>query len=799
MSEIFESLFLQGDIIEIRCIDKTRGIENTFWKFNDMKAMLEYIGSKNGSTNIYFGVLPRKFNVCGKDEDMLALTTLWVDLDAKDFNGNKDKCLEIIGNFKLQPTFIVDTGNGYHCYWKLKERESINELNFKDLTQLSKVLHKNLQADATYNLGRILRVPGTENVKEEEHKLCCITKKNDIEYSIQDFYKVLDFDVLYDDVSIELDLEQTSKITDEVSMCAILPDTFIERAKSLPDKFINNRSGNDFYLAVKMFEFGLNDKEVLDCFEQFSILEWTAGDKFSERKDYLLKYTLPKAKAKADDMSLLLSKLKLSTNKVDKNSIVVDIVSRLAKKSIVEQENVLNDMQKILKNEFSRTTINKLLKEKKSNDTSKFFVDKNFVPDLFFDFIFKFYSFITVNNEIYIYKNGKYEYGEIFLRSIIVKFLGSLWKSKYSDEIIRLIKDSTVVDYSKLNNTKDLICVKNGMLNIITKQLLPHSPDYYYTQQYDIIFDAKAKNVDMINFVKGIFYKQDLDLVWEFSGYLLMKDINLKKFLILTGKGNNGKSLWLNTLSNIMGKENVSFEPLHKITSNNFSASNLFGKLANINADLESIDLKNVGIIKMLTGDDDISADVKYGKPIYFKNKAKLMFSCNELPNISDIDFSKAFFERVLIINCPNEFVLGHNADPNMKDKLYTEVAKSTWLNLALEGVDRLVKTKTFTISDIVSGFTRTYKYNNDSVTEFVATETEVNINYVVPKKFLYSQYKQWCISSGRYPVSMKTFSKRASETPNKLVDIFLTYQNVPNTACYTGIRAKNYSIKVKV
>ena len=107
MINLFDDLFIAGDIVELRFIDNlTKTVSNKFFNYSQTSLIEQGIDENNGKCNVYFGVLPRKVH-SGKDEDVFALTTLWVDLDAKSF-GSKEKCLMALDNFPLYPSTIID-------------------------------------------------------------------------------------------------------------------------------------------------------------------------------------------------------------------------------------------------------------------------------------------------------------------------------------------------------------------------------------------------------------------------------------------------------------------------------------------------------------------------------------------------------------------------------------------------------------------------------------------------------------------------------------------------------------------
>ena len=111
--------------------------------------------------------------------------------------------------------------------------------------------------------------------------------------------------------------------------------------------------------------------------------------------------------------------------------------------------------------------------------------------------------------------------------------------------------------------------------------------------------------------------------------------------------------------------------------------------MANIDADMSSQALKHTGILKMLTGGDDVPAEHKFKPAFSFQNYAKLIFSANEIPQTPDE--TVAFFARLIIINFPNEF-LGDKANPDLIDELSTEPEMSALLAMVIRRLPRVLK-----------------------------------------------------------------------------------------------------------
>lgn len=148
--------------------------------------------------DVYYGVLPRKSEGKGTAADCWPTTTvLWADVDAKKFGecdlstnplpDHKNDALEEILSFPHQPSAIVDSGHGYHCYWRLTE-----PVEFDDAEYVMRGIAKWLNGDATYDQARILRVPGTTNWKDPENPVPVRLLKLDHlkRYDLSDFAEI---------------------------------------------------------------------------------------------------------------------------------------------------------------------------------------------------------------------------------------------------------------------------------------------------------------------------------------------------------------------------------------------------------------------------------------------------------------------------------------------------------------------------------------------------------------------------------------------------------------------------------
>ena len=119
---------------------------------------------------------------------------------------------------------------------------------------------------------------------------------------------------------------------------------------------------------------------------------------------------------------------------------------------------------------------------------------------------------------------------------------------------------------------------------------------------------------------------------------------------MLTGEGENGKSVFLDLVGYLLGETNVSNVALQGLEGNRFRAAELYGKLANTFADLDARGLRSSSMFKTLTT-GWITAERKHAQPFRFRSYAKLLFSANKIP--PSRDRTHAFYRRWLILPLP--------------------------------------------------------------------------------------------------------------------------------------------------
>lgn len=363
-------------------------------------------------------------------------------------------------------------------------------------------------------------------------------------------------------------------------------------------------------------------------------------------------------------------------------------------------------------------------------------------PQILADEIMRDYRFYTYpdTKDVLVYSEGFYQpKGQVWIEREVKERLKDNHTSHINVEVLKAVKFSTYKGRSHFNRDLNLLNLENGILNLKGSSLSPHSPDILSTVRLPIVYDPEADCPAIRKFISEIVAPKDIPLMEEIVGYCLDPYPKIQKVFLLVGGGSNGKSTFLSLLKAFLGPTNCSHVDLQTLEGDKFSSSELYGKLANLQADIPSITIRDTSHLKTLTGGDTILGQKKFRDAFSFVNTAKLVFSANKPPKV--IDETEAFWGRWIVIDFPNQFK-GGKEDWYLLDKLTTKSELSGLLNLALEALVRLRESRKFSYTKSIDAVKERYQILSDPVYHLVRTCCEYESDSWIPKIDLYQLYQ---------------------------------------------------------
>lgn len=361
----------------------------------------------------------------------------------------------------------------------------------------------------------------------------------------------------------------------------------------------------------------------------------------------------------------------------------------------------------------------------------------------------------VLNDELYLYEDGVYKPGERIFHEVATAVLKDEFRTSRVNEALAWVKNSVPqVSPDQAVDTGDWLNVKNGLIHLKTGEFKPHTPDLLTTIQLPVEYDPAADCPAIKEYFSRILEEDCIPLIEEIIGHCLTPSMKYEKAVFLTGDGGNGKGTLLALITALLGDSNVSSVSLQTLTENRFASAELFGKLANLNADIPPKYIEDSSRFKELVSGDLIYAEKKYKPGFQFRNRAKLIFSMNEIPATADTTYG--FFRRQLIIPFNKKF-----NDRELRERIFDPRELSGLLNLALEGLRRLERQGGFSEPPSVKAALEEYRGQVDSAYRFLTECCEEAEEAEVEKKRLYDAYKNACIEWGVKPVSQIKFNKR--------------------------------------
>ena len=379
---------------------------------------------------------------------------------------------------------------------------------------------------------------------------------------------------------------------------------------------------------------------------------------------------------------------------------------------------------------------------KRRRDSGFFNAEGNFQPATFWEHL-RSHHHLALNGDksIAVYEGGVYLNSDSRRwNKAVEQALGNFYVPQYfgttTDLALTSLKTSGLEVPQFLS--EPLLNVKNGLVDLRTGELLEHTHEVVTLQQLPVEWDPKATCPTWEWLINSALPGQIERLEDVISQCIDWTQAPVK-ILILYGEARAGKGLILRVILWLLGANSCSAVTLHQLAENRFMAAELFGKRANVAGELKPDEVKDISLVKMLTGEDPIQADKKYGQTFSFFNYAFLAFSCNKLPPINET--TKAFSSRV----SPFRFTVGHSGteDRTLGDKLKAELPGI--LVRLVQAWQRRQERGNFIATDEATA--EHFNENIDHVARFIHERTVPvdNLRDGIKRAELFNEFQLWC------------------------------------------------------
>jgi putative DNA primase/helicase len=404
-------------------------------------------------------------------------------------------------------------------------------------------------------------------------------------------------------------------------------------------------------------------------------------------------------------------------------------------------------------------------------------------------------------HEIYYYKDGVYHRNaEAMLANTIEAAYDTLGLDSeqptkhFVSEVLGHIERATYMNRREFDKDPNLINLQNGLFNIRTGELQPHSPTYYSRTQVPVGYNPAAECPLILEFLNQVQPdEEDRKAIIEQASLPLLRSNFLQKAFMYVGKGRNGKSVWFKILNTLYGAENVAHNSIHNLQWNRFAPATLDGKYANIHDDISAQEIRHTGIIKQLIAGDPVDVEHK-GRPFFtMRDPHPIMyFSANQLPEVEDL--SVAWMRRWEYVDWNQEFKLDGeeaHADRELSQKLTRPEELEGLLLTLLRAARKIREAQRLSRERTVDEVREEWIKRSDITLAFFQATIQSDPDGFIPKSELLGRYVEYCKSREYSPKGTQTLWKKLRNDYSGIQEYkpMIDGQRIP---CWKGIKLQN-------
>jgi putative DNA primase/helicase len=313
---------------------------------------------------------------------------------------------------------------------------------------------------------------------------------------------------------------------------------------------------------------------------------------------------------------------------------------------------------------------------------------------------------------------------------------------------------------AQLDRDPWLFNVNNGTLNLRTGELRQHRKEDLISKLAPLVYNQDAQCPTWLAFLNTVMNADQslIDYVQRVVGYALTGQGSERCFFFLYGSGDNGKSVFLSLLSALLGEYGhaADITTFLRARSDRIrdDIADLQGARVITTSESNAGRQLDEGVVKKLTGRDEVRARHLFGKLFSFVPTAKIFLAANNKPVVSET--SNAIWNRVkqipFVVTIPKE-----QQDPELPEKLKGEL--SGILLWALEGCYRWQQ-EGLKEPEAVTAATAAYRREMDMIGSFLEQCCEQKPHLRVKASELYNAFIAW---SGDKNMKQNAFGRELS------------------------------------
>lgn len=693
--------------------------------------------------DIYFGVHPSSVSKGPRERteivNIQAINCLYADMDSKDHEDSKELAAAHVKVLDPQPSIVVDSGGGYHCYWLLTKPFILDTaLKTEIASGIQRQWVRYVGGDlAVHDLARILRLPGTLNYKYDPPREVSIVYENlNKTYTLTDLQEHLP--------------ETPGHKTEKKSVPKTArPNDLTEQ--EIVDLARASKSGKKFLRLFRGISSDYSSPSEADLALCTILAFWTGGDyakmdrlfQASDRKrpkwnreDY--KYeTLTKAILQTSDFY------------IDPNGLLTAGAHDEGNASCVFAR---------IKNKAAYSTAFGWMHY--SNNHWETELAETAVEDVI----------VSTLKE----RRKAAAVADPEDKSATAIFKAAMPSATHVRNTMALLKRKVAVAVADFDTSLDELNCRNGVLNLRTGELAPHHYKKRFTYCIPVRYDPDA---DSSRWEKWLLEATGgeqavMDFLQIALGYSLTGHIREEIMFYIQGPARAGKGIFTETLIAMLGERPLATEvdidmfmsKKYNSGGANFSLATL--KAARFVAASESRENEwlNAKRVKRWTGRNYITCAHKYGRDFTYMPQFKIWLTSNYPPQMDASDV--AAWSRIRIVKFPISH-LGRE-DKRLKERMVQPACLEGILAWIAKGAQKwyTLGSAGLRTPQSIEKATKEARADVDWVhtwVDEVITSTG-NKKDRVPSDIYYQEYKNWCDENGVSAKSLRSLNRSLRE-----------------------------------
>ncbi|WP_245959530.1 phage/plasmid primase, P4 family [Neobacillus piezotolerans] len=677
----------------------------------------------------------------------------------------EDDVQSILDTFSLDPSIVIHSGGGLHCYWlfdKPAEIRSVKDMQGAErmLGRFQKVFirlakAKGLHIDNTADLARVLRVPGTFNLKGEPKPVKTALFEPERRYSLLELLSAIqDIEATFPEETVT---KAEKKHYDTEIPDAKHPDRIAKECRFIQDYLNHIESANysEWMAALSIAAFCEDGDELVH--------EWSKGHSGYSEPEVDRKYTEIREKMKPRTCQTINQEFGRCNGCKHFNKINSPIALGMErkKKMSAEQSNFkrtdLGNAERLVFRHGSDIRFNSTFGKWYLWDGKRWNEDKvGRILQLAKETVRAIYD-----------EAAKAEDPDT-RKSLAEHAVRSESRARI-ESMVSLAKTEVPTLPEEMDNDIWLFNCENGVIDLKTGVLKPHDRNLMMTKKSSVAYDSKAECPTWLKFLSDIFQDENgkvkhdtINFLQKAVGYSLTGSTREQVLFFLYGTGRNGKSTYMNVIKDILGdygkQTNADTFTVKKSDRVNNDIAALKG--ARMVAATESEEGARLAesLVKQLTGGEPVQARFLHQEYFEYVPQFKIFFTTNHKPVIRGND--EGIWRRIRLIpftvTIPNE-----KLDKDLPEKLRNEMPGI--LKWMVEGCLKWQK-EGLGVPQEVEEATNSYRDEMDTLGNFITDVCVLHPNVKTLAAELYRQYGYWCQDNGEFEITKQKFNRKLEE-----------------------------------